>query len=210
MENTKKAAEQFSYKLDVRVAPHKKDGDTEIRRYLSNSYLLTKYHDSVSGLTMCFKGIRGHNDKQFVFQPVDDFYESNSGEDELSEVADFPLNWVFNFLFAIGEHFRGGEQNIVIKWPEYIEEEFQKVGVRPKKYEYEPDLWNIERDDKEFFELMGRPKISAFNNDGSSDFGYQKFEFYEKEISYQVKLKIFWPGKDSYPEVDRHIPSAYK
>jgi hypothetical protein len=201
---------KFSYKLDVRIMPHIKDGEAKTDHDLSSSYLLTKYYDSVSGLTMLFKGARGQNDKQFTFRPVDDFYESYLGEEELSEVAEFPLNWVFNFLFAIGERFHGGEENIVIKWPEYMEKEFERVGVTPNSNKYKPALWELERDDKDFFERIGKPEISAFNNDGSFDFGYQKFEFDAKRISYQVKLKIFLPGKDSYPEVDRHIPSAFK
>lgn len=202
MENIKKISEQsFSYKLDIRIKPNSKIED----RKSSNAYWLTEYYDSVSGLKMRFKGIRGQNDKQYVFRPVDDFDESGTE----TEFPEFPLHWVFNFLFSIGEYFHGGEDHIVIKWPEYLEKEFKRMGISTKNFDDydESMIWDIEKNDKDFFELLGRPKISGFTTDESSS-NYQNFTINAKEINYQVKLKIFWPGEDS--EVEEYIPPIHK
>lgn len=66
MENIKKISEQnFSYKLDIRIIPNNKIENNK----LPNAYWLTKYYDSVSGLTIRFKGTRKENDKQYFFVP---------------------------------------------------------------------------------------------------------------------------------------------
>ena len=92
-----KLNQNFSYKLDIRITPNKESGKMKDGN-LSNSYRLTEYYDSVSGLTMRFKGVQGKNDNQFIFRPVDEFDEFYGMGNELPT---FPLHWVFNFLFSI-------------------------------------------------------------------------------------------------------------
>jgi hypothetical protein len=187
----RKSKQNFSYKLDISITPNEKQDELK-NHYSSNGYLLTEYHDSVSGLIMRFKGTTRKNDNQCVFSPVDDFDQSGTQ----TEFPDFPLNLVFDFLFSIGEHFHYGEDHLVIKWPEYLEKVFGECGVTPRNLDdySESNIWDMGKEDKDFFELIGKPKISNWSAVGQ----YQEFKIDTEEIrcNYSVKLKIFWSEKD--------------
>lgn len=83
------------------------------------------------------------------------------------------------------------------------------MGISTKNFDDYPEshIWEIEKHDKEFYELIGRPKISGFTTDGCGS-GYQNFKIDAEKISYQVKLKIFWPEEDS--RVEKYIPPIQK
>lgn len=106
----------------------------------------------------------------------------------------FPLSDVFNFLLALGTRFHGTEQNLIIKWPEQIEKRFKEFGIKYEtQFDHEPDVFNIEKHDKEFFEQIGKPTISSSRNDS------QFFNTYlttEDNTHYSVSLKIFRPEEN--------------
>ena len=108
-------------------------------------------------------------------------------------VLNFPLYEVFNFLFALGQRFHDTENNTVIKWPKQIEKAFKKSGIKYEKYfDYEPEEFDIEKHDKDFFEKWGKPKISLY----SSDRFHSTYLVFKNKTYYSVRLKIFRPEEN--------------
>jgi len=111
-------------------------------------------------------------------------------EDE-NYLFQFPLHDIFNFLLALGQRFHDTENNTIIKWPDHIEKKFKELGIKYETYfDYEPEPFDIEKHDKEFFEKWGKPKISLY----SSERGYLTSE--KDGTSFGVRLKIFRPGEN--------------
>lgn len=101
----------------------------------------------------------------------------------------FPLNEIFNFLFALGQRFHDTEDKPIIKWPDHIEEKFKELGIKYETFfDYEPTEFNIEEHDKELYEKLGKPKIALYGNEK----GYLS----ANEASFGVSLKIFRPGEN--------------
>jgi hypothetical protein len=101
----------------------------------------------------------------------------------------FPLSDVFNFLFTLGQHFKDAEGSTVIKWPDFIEQKFKELNIKYELYlDYEPVLLDIEKQDKDFFNQIGKPKIA----DSFVDKGFLE----SNEATYYIKLKIFRPGEN--------------
>lgn len=107
--------------------------------------------------------------------------------DKEDYVYEFPLNEVFEFLFALGQRFDGAERNTIVKWPDSIEQRLKALGIKYEPFfDSEPSLFDIEKYDKEFYEEHGKPKITSRDYDGhylSSQMGF-----------YAVKLTIFKPN----------------
>jgi hypothetical protein len=115
----------------------------------------------------------------------------------------FPLQEVFNFLLALGDRFQGAERNTIIEWPEYIQRKFEEAGIMYEKlFEFEPILFDIEAHDKDFFEKIGRPKISS----SSSDKFHSTYLKDKNGTYYGVELTIFRPGEND--RIDR-VGSQY-
>lgn len=108
-------------------------------------------------------------------------------------IFSFPLYEVFNFLLALGTRFHNTERNTIIEWPENIQKKFSEAGIEYEKiFDYEPTLFDIEKHDKDFYEKMGRPKISLYSsNRFNSTYLKDKDGTY-----YGVELKIFRPGEN--------------
>ncbi|PIQ74161.1 MAG: hypothetical protein COT61_00275 [Candidatus Portnoybacteria bacterium CG09_land_8_20_14_0_10_44_13] len=108
-------------------------------------------------------------------------------------IFSFPLYEVFNFLFALGQRFHDTERNTIVKWPDHIEKKFEEAGIEYEKiFEFEPTLFDIEKHDKDFFEQIGRPKISSSSSDR-----FQSTDLKDKNDTYYgVELKIFRPGEN--------------
>ncbi len=105
----------------------------------------------------------------------------------------FPLHEIFNFLLALGQRFHDTENNTIIKWPDHIEKKFKELGIKYETYfDYEPEPFDIEKHDKEFFEKWGKPKISLYSSDRNS--GYLTSE--KDGTSFGLSLKIFRPGEN--------------
>lgn len=103
----------------------------------------------------------------------------------------FPLHDIFNFLLALGQRFHEAEGNTIIKWPDQIEKKFKEFGIKYETYfEYEPEAFDIEKNDKEFFEKWGKPIIAL--NDMETGF----LKSTEDGTSFSVNLKIFRPGEN--------------
>jgi hypothetical protein len=113
-------------------------------------------------------------------------------EDE-NYLFQFPLHDIFNFLLELGQRFHDTENNTIIKWPDHIEKKFKELGIKYETYfDYEPEPFDIEKHDKEFFEKLGKPKISLYPSDRNS--GYLTSE--KDGTSFGVSLKIFRPGEN--------------
>jgi len=105
----------------------------------------------------------------------------------------FPLLEIFNFLLALGQRFHDTENNAIIKWPDQIEKKFKELGIKYETFfDYEPEQFDIEKHDKEFFEKWGKPKITLYSSERNS--GYLKSE--KDGTSFGVSLKIFRPGEN--------------
>ncbi len=107
----------------------------------------------------------------------------------------FPLHDVFSFLFTLGQRFHEAEENPIIKWPDHIEEKFKQLGIKYETYfDYEPTIFDIEKEDKEFFDKIGKPKVALFGDEK----GYLTSDI----AHYWIKLKIFRPNEnDRIPTV---------
>lgn len=128
-----------------------------------------------------------------VFDKNTGYLRSNFEYKKENYFFHFPLHGVFNFLFALGYRFHNAERNTVIKWPDYIEKKFEEAGIEYEKiFDFEPALFDIEKHDKDFFEKIGRPKISSSSSD-EFESAYPK----DKNNNYYgVELKIFRPGEN--------------
>ena len=105
----------------------------------------------------------------------------------------FPLDKIFNFLLALGQRFHGLERNTIIKWPDHIEKEFKELGIKYEtSFDYEPNPFDIEKHDKEFYEKWGQPKITLSSSKRNN--GYFKSE--KDGTSFGISLKIFRPGEN--------------
>jgi len=108
----------------------------------------------------------------------------------------FPLHEVFNFLFALGTRFHDTERKIVIKWPEEIEKKFKEYGIKYETiFDYEPDELKLEEWDKDFYEKLGKPKVSNISIDSRVP-GHSAYLSTEDHTHYSVALKIFRPGEN--------------
>ena len=113
--------------------------------------------------------------------------------EEENYLFQFPLFDVFNFLFALGHRFHGTEGNTIIKWPDQIEKKFKELGIEYETYfDYDPEPFDIEKHDKEFFEKWGKPKICLYSGD-RFDSGYLVTK---DKTYYGVQLKMFRPGEN--------------
>lgn len=109
-------------------------------------------------------------------------------------IFSFPLYEVFNFLLALGTRFHDTERNTIVEWPEHIQNKFKEAGIDYEKiFEFEPTLFEIEKHDKDFFEQIGRPKISS----SSSDRFHSTYLKDKNDTYYGVELKIFRPGENN-------------
>lgn len=120
--------------------------------------------------------------------------DQNIGGRSISKREDylytFPLDDVFSFLFTLGQRFHEAEGNSVIKWPDHIENKFRELGIKYETYfDYEPEQFDIEKEDKEFYEKIGKPKIALYGNDR----GFLSSDLVD---SYWVKLKVFRPDEN--------------
>lgn len=98
----------------------------------------------------------------------------------------FPLDSIVKFLAEVGLRFHDVENNVVIKWPDHIENELKERGFTyNSRLEYEPTLFDVEKHDKDFYERNGRPKFSLYGG------GDPVFEC--KEAEYRVSFKMFRP-----------------
>jgi len=110
----------------------------------------------------------------------------------------FPLRDVFNFLFSLGQRFHGLEECTVLKWPDHIEDKFKQFGIKYDKFlEFEPPIFDLEKQDQDFFERIGRPKVSSSDQRDST--------FLKDEIGthYGIRLKLFRP--DENPRISGNL-----
>lgn len=106
-------------------------------------------------------------------------------------VFSFPLTDIFTFLFKLGTRFHNTEGNTIIKWPDDIEKKFKEMDIKYETYfDSEPTLFDMEKHDKDFFEKIGRPKISLYSS--SSDRAYLSSD----GTYFGVQLKIFRPDEN--------------
>lgn len=129
-----------------------------------------------------------------------EIFEKNIGGPRLlyekkNRLFKFPLFEVFNFLIKLGLRFHEAEKNVIIKWPDSIQEKLNKSGIKyallPRNYifkDVEIEVFNLEENDKEFYLSNGLPKI------GLSDThrGY----FGSKLCHYSLRVEIFRPGEN--------------
>lgn len=107
-------------------------------------------------------------------------------------VFQFPLSEVFSFLFELGQRFHETEDNPVIKWPDQIEKKFKEYGIDYEThFEYEQELFDIEKHDKGFFEKWGKPKIALYGKRTENTYLVSKDKHY-----YGVELKLFRPDEN--------------
>lgn len=104
-------------------------------------------------------------------------------------VFHFPLHDIFNFLFALGQRFYDTEDRTIVKWPDKIEQQFKKLNIKYETYfDFEPKLFDIEEHDSEFYQKMGKPKVSLY-----SDSQFQKGYLSSDEAYFSVSLKLYRP-----------------
>lgn len=116
--------------------------------------------------------------------------------DEENRLFQFPLSDVFNFLFSLGMRFHDTERNMIIKWPEEIEKKFKECGIEYETmFDYEPDELKLEEWDKDFYEKLGKPKVSNISIDSSGPGHFAALRTADHTY-YSVGLKIFRPGEN--------------
>lgn len=109
----------------------------------------------------------------------------------------FPLHDVFNFLFALGTRFHETERRMIIKWPDEIEKKFKEYGIKYETiFDYEPEALKLEEWDKDFYEKIGRPKISNISIDSRVP-GHSAYLCTDDHTYYRVSLKLFRPGENN-------------
>jgi hypothetical protein len=106
-------------------------------------------------------------------------------------VFSFPLSDIFNFLFKLGMRFHDAEDNNIVKWPDNIEKKFKEMDIKYETYfDHEPTLFDIEKHDKDFFEKIGKPKVSLHSSQRDRGFLVANGTYFG------VQLKIFRPGEN--------------
>jgi hypothetical protein len=74
-----------------------------------------------------------------------------------------PTNAIVGFLVETQLRFPNVSSRQIVKWPDKIEEELRKNGIRYEAFSnHRPDLLNLEEEDPKFFVNSGRPQIAAF------------------------------------------------
>jgi hypothetical protein len=135
--------------------------------------------------------------EDFIRNDIFDKYiggpKSDSDYEKENYLFQFPLSDVLSFLFALGHRFHGTERNTIIKWPDQIEKKFKELGIEYETYfDYDPEPFDIEKYDKEFFEKWGKPKICLYGGDR-----FHSSYFVTKDRTYYgVQLKMFRPGEN--------------
>ncbi|HPF95258.1 MAG TPA: hypothetical protein PLR08_01765 [bacterium] len=101
-----------------------------------------------------------------------------------------PLSDIFQFRYAIGQKFSGLEMETVVKWPEKIERIFEERKIKYELYtDYDPKLFDIEKEDAALFEKWGKPKITSYGGDGHSSFLSDNYGNH-----FGVRLEMFRKG----------------
>jgi len=104
----------------------------------------------------------------------------------------FPLEQVVDFLFNIDHRLDSDGNSLILKWPDNIKAELDKLGVKYKyTCEYEPKEFDLEELDSVFCEKWGRPKVSLAGYRCTSVF-YDKFG-----TQYCVGVQAFRPEDNS-------------
>lgn len=137
--------------------------------------------------------------EDFIRSSIFDKYiggpRSDFDYEESDYVFKFPLYETFNFLLTLGTRFHQAEQNVIIKWPEYLEKKFKELGIEYETiFDHEPSVFDIEKYDKELYEKLGKPKISSSSKDSQFFSTYLKSK--ENGTHYSVDLKIFRPEEN--------------
>ena len=137
--------------------------------------------------------------EDFIRSSIFDKYiggkRSDFDYEESDYVFRFPLYEIFNFLLTLGTRFHQVEQNVIIKWPEYIEKKFKEMGIEYETFfDIEPSVFDIEKHDKALFEKLGKPKISSSSKD--SQFFSTFLKSKENGTYFSVDLKIFRPEEN--------------
>lgn len=108
----------------------------------------------------------------------------------------FPIRDVFNFLFQLGQRFHGVERNMIIKWPDQIENKFKENNIEYETlFDYAPDELPLEVWDKAFYEKWGGPKVAKISIDSDIP-GHWTVLKTNDDTYYDVRLKIFRPGEN--------------
>ena len=104
-----------------------------------------------------------------------------------------PLEGLKGFFIELGSRFHDIEMNPIIKWPEKFQKIFKKHDIKYFHWngdDYEPEIFDIAKHDKKFFEKWKGLKIALYG--GSSN---QSHRFETKYANYDVRIKLFRPER---------------
>jgi len=157
-------------KFDVREGDEKRDARQKLSIDIGEDFIRNDIFD------------------KYIGGPKSDFdYEKEN------YLFQFPLSDVFSFLFALGHRFHDTEGNTIIKWPDQIEKKFKEFGIEYETYfDYDPEPFDIEKHDKEFFEKWGKPKICLYGE----DVFHSGYLVTKDKTYYGVQLKMFRSGEN--------------